>query len=35
MAPGPLEAMHELRAFMFERVYGSEVPPGRSTWRST
>ena len=24
MAPGPLEAMHELRAFMFERVYKSD-----------
>jgi len=29
MAPGPLEAMHELRAFMFERVYNSETAAGQ------
>jgi dGTPase len=29
MAPGPLEAMHELRAFMFERVYDSETAAGQ------
>ncbi len=29
MAPGPLEAMHELRAFMFERVYASETAAGQ------
>jgi dGTPase len=29
MAPEPLEAMHELRAFMFERVYGSETAAGQ------
>ncbi|WP_299950998.1 HD domain-containing protein [uncultured Modestobacter sp.] len=29
MAPDALEAMHELRAFMFERVYGSEVAAGQ------
>jgi dGTPase len=29
MAPEPLEAMHELRAFMFQRVYGSEVAAGQ------
>jgi dGTPase len=29
MSPGPLEAMHELRAFMFERVYASEVAAGK------
>jgi len=29
MAPGPLEAMHELRAFMFERVYESETAAGQ------
>jgi dGTPase len=29
MAPGPLAAMHELRAFMFERVYLSETAAGQ------
>jgi dGTPase len=29
MAPEPLEAMHELRAFMFERVYSSETAAGQ------
>ena len=29
MAPGPLEAMHELRAFMFERVYDSQTAAGQ------
>ncbi|HYO40349.1 MAG TPA: hypothetical protein VER39_11915, partial [Nocardioidaceae bacterium] len=29
MAPEPLEAMHELRAFMFERVYASETAAGQ------
>jgi dGTPase len=29
MSPGPLEAMHELRAFMFERVYASETAAGQ------
>jgi dGTPase len=29
MEPDALEAMHELRAFMFERVYGSEVAAGQ------
>ncbi|RFU20789.1 HD domain-containing protein [Geodermatophilus marinus] len=29
MAPGPLEAFHELRAFMFERVYASETAAGQ------
>jgi dGTPase len=29
MAPDPLEAMHELRAFMFERVYNSETAAGQ------
>ena len=29
MAPEPLEAMHELRAFMFERVYNSETAAGK------
>ncbi|MFW3171239.1 HD domain-containing protein [Geodermatophilus sp. CPCC 206100] len=29
MAPGPLEAMHELRAFMFQRVYASETAAGQ------
>jgi dGTPase len=29
MAPEPLEAMHELRAFMFERVYASETAAGK------
>jgi dGTPase len=29
MAPGPLEAMHELRTFMFERVYASETAAGQ------
>jgi dGTPase len=29
MAAGPLEAMHELRAFMFERVYASETAAGQ------
>ncbi len=29
MAPGPLAAMHELRAFMFERVYASETAAGQ------
>ncbi len=29
MAPEPLEAMHELRAFMFERVYNSETAAGQ------
>jgi dGTPase len=29
MAPEPLEAMHELRAFMFERVYQSETAAGQ------
>ncbi len=29
MEPGALGAMHELRAFMFERVYGSEVAAGQ------
>jgi dGTPase len=29
MAPGPLAAMHELRAFMFERVYASDVAAGQ------
>jgi dGTPase len=29
MAPEPLEAMHELRAFMFERVYSSESATGQ------
>jgi dGTPase len=28
MSAGPLGAMHELRAFMFERVYASEVATG-------
>jgi dGTPase len=29
MAPEPLEAMHELRAFMFDRVYNSETAAGQ------
>ena len=29
MAPEPLEAMHELRTFMFERVYLSDVAAGQ------
>ena len=29
MAPGPLEAMQELRAFMFRRVYVSETAAGQ------
>ncbi|SEO84972.1 HD domain-containing protein [Trujillonella endophytica] len=29
MAPEPLEAMHELRAFMFARVYSSEIAAGQ------
>ena len=29
MAPGPLEAMHELRTFMFERVYMSDTAAGQ------
>ena len=29
MAPGALEAMHELRAFMFERVYSSATAAGQ------
>ena len=29
MAPEPLEAMHELRAFMFERVYKSDTAAGQ------
>jgi dGTPase len=29
MAPDELEAMHELRAFMFERVYASETAAGQ------
>jgi dGTPase len=29
MASGPLEAMHELRAFMFERVYNSQTAAGQ------
>src|SRR4051795_12175263 len=29
MAPGPLEAMHELRTFMFERVYLSDTAAGQ------
>jgi dGTPase len=29
MAPEPLEAFHELRAFMFERVYGSPTAAGQ------
>jgi dGTPase len=29
MAPEPLEAMHELRSFMFERVYASETAAGQ------
>ena len=29
MAPEPLEAMHELRTFMFERVYNSETAAGQ------
>jgi dGTPase len=29
MAPGPLAAMHELRAFMFQRVYLSETAAGQ------
>jgi dGTPase len=29
MAPEPLEAMHELRTFMFERVYMSDVAAGQ------
>jgi dGTPase len=29
MAPDALEAMHELRAFMFERVYGSDTATGQ------
>ncbi|RBY87664.1 HD domain-containing protein [Blastococcus sp. TF02A-30] len=29
MSPEPLEAMHELRAFMFERVYNSETAAGQ------
>jgi dGTPase len=29
MAPGPLEAMHELRTFMFDRVYNSETAAGQ------
>jgi dGTPase len=29
MPPEPLEAMHELRAFMFERVYASETAAGK------
>jgi dGTPase len=29
MAPGPLEAMHELRAFMFARVYNSQTAAGQ------
>ncbi|WP_369256640.1 HD domain-containing protein [Geodermatophilus amargosae] len=29
MAPGPLAAMHELRAFMFQRVYVSETAAGQ------
>ena len=29
MAPGPLEAFHELRAFMFDRVYGSPTAAGQ------
>lgn len=29
MAPEPLAAMHELRAFMFERVYASETAAGQ------
>ncbi|MGK5115437.1 MULTISPECIES: HD domain-containing protein [unclassified Geodermatophilus] len=29
MAAGPLEAMHELRTFMFERVYASETAAGQ------
>jgi dGTPase len=29
MAPGPLEAMHELRVFMFERVYNSQTAAGQ------
>jgi dGTPase len=29
MSPGALDAMHELRAFMFERVYASETAAGQ------
>ena len=29
MAPEPLEAMHELRTFMFERVYMSDTAAGQ------
>src|SRR3954453_16988137 len=29
MAPEPLEAMHELRTFMFDRVYNSETAAGQ------
>lgn len=29
MSPEPLEAMHELRAFMFQRVYNSETAAGQ------
>jgi dGTPase len=29
MSPGELEAMHELRAFMFQRVYASDVAAGQ------
>ena len=29
MAPEPLEAMHELRTFMFERVYASDTAAGQ------
>ena len=29
MAPEPLEAMHELRTFMFERVYNSQTAAGQ------
>jgi dGTPase len=29
MAPGPLQAMHELRTFMFERVYLSDTAAGQ------
>src|SRR3954463_15022137 len=29
MAPGPLEAMHELRTFMFEQVYMSDTAAGQ------
>jgi dGTPase len=29
MAPEPLAAMHELRAFMFQRVYASETAAGQ------